>query len=485
MKIEIVVGKNLRKVDLIVVPVFENYNFKEIFKEYPGVEYFVEKYDFKGKIGDEIIYNSLENKKLFLLVGAGNNTEVNNARKLAKNLMKTLIDKKVFYILIEFIQDIKLSSEFFVNFIDYLFISHYSFDTYLSKEKKAAVEKIDIFFVHRNGLSDSIIEQRKKIAENIDMVRDMVNETPAKVNPDYMVNLSGKLAENNQLELCVFREKELKNNDLNGILAVGRASPFEPALIKLSYTPAQYKKTISIVGKGITFDSGGVIIKEPPFMKKMKSDMAGAAAVMGIIKAASDLKLPVKIHGIVAVAENMTGQASYKPGDIIIFRNRKTVEVTDTDAEGRIALADALLFAQNDRPDYIIELSTLTGWIFVALGDICAGLMTNDRKLADILIQCGKKTGEYLWELPMLDEYKEDIKSKIADLKNYDYHGAHSIKAGLFLTEFTGNVPFAHIDIAGTAFISDSNPFYLEAGATGFGVRLITEFLQNFTNSIP
>jgi leucyl aminopeptidase len=236
------------------------------------------------------------------------------------------------------------------------------------------------------------------------------------------------------------------------------------------------------VGKGITFDSGGLSLKPASAMQDMKGDMAGAAVVLGVVEAASKLQLPIRIDAFVPVAENMPGQYAFKPGDIITFNNNKTVEIINTDAEGRLMLADALIMAAQQGPDYIIELSTLTGAMANALGNAIAGVMGNNEELVSCLLTSGKNTGELLWQMPLPEEYKESIKSKVADLKNAGYGRASAIKAGLFLAEFAEGIPFAHIDMAGTAFLSKPNAFYLPEGATGFGVRLLLDCFLSLCN---
>jgi leucyl aminopeptidase len=217
-------------------------------------------------------------------------------------------------------------------------------------------------------------------------------------------------------------------------------------------------------------------------MEEMKSDMAGAAVALAIMEAAAKSKLPVKIDAYIPVAENAVGRYAYKPGDILVFNNKKSVEITNTDAEGRLILADALIMAAGNKHDFIVEMSTLTGSIIKALGESFAGIMGNNEKLVSRLLEAARITGERLWEMPQPEDYKESIKSKIADMKNSGYGPASAIKAGLFLTEFVGDTPFAHIDIAGAAFLSKPNAIYLDEGATGFGVRLLIEMLRSLPN---
>jgi len=478
MRIEKMSKFDLKGINGIVIPAFKNKSFKRIIKKYPEIGFFIKEYKFKGEIDEEIVFNSVKHKRLIIVVGAGDYRSLIDARKKAKNIIKILNENRVKNVLIHFIQEIELSFDFVLNFIDYLYINSYCFDFYKKDNKKKKLNKIDIFFESKNNLTNNIIKNRTIINKSVNIVRDLVNEIPSKVNPDYMNDLFKEVSDKNNLNISIMREKELEQNGFNGLVSVAKGSSYEPSLIKLSYIPEKYNKSVAIVGKGITFDSGGLNIKTGNYMLEMKSDMAGAAAVLGILKSVSDLKLPVKVYGYAAIAENMPGRKAYKPGDIITYRNKKTVEVVNTDAEGRLVLADALISAAEEKPDYIIEFSTLTGAVIVALGDSFAGLISNNKKLISNLIKSGKRTGEYLWEMPMFEDYRDSIKSKVADLKNADYKGASSIKAGLFLNEFTKNIPFAHIDIAGTAFLSNKNKFYSSEGSTGFGVRLVYDFLN-------
>lgn len=478
MRIEKKSKFDLKGINGIVIPVFKNKGFERIIKKYPEIEFLIKEYKFKGEIDEEIVFNSVKHKRIIIVVGAGDYRSLIDARKEARNIIKILDKNRVKNALIHFIQEIELSFDFVLNFIDYLYINSYCFDFYKKNNKKKKLNKIDIFFESKNILTNRIIKNRSIINESVNIVRDLVNEIPSKVNPDYMKDLFKQVSGKNNLNISIMRGKELEQKGFNGLVSVAKGSTYEPALIKLAYIPERYKKTVAIVGKGITFDSGGLNIKTGNYMLDMKSDMAGAAAVLGILKSVSDLKLPVKVCGYAAIAENMPGRQAYKPGDIITYRNKKTVEVVNTDAEGRLVIADALISAAEEKPDYIIEFSTLTGAIIVALGDSFAGLISNNKKLISNLMKSGERTGEYLWEMPMFEDYRDSIKSKVADLKNADYKGASSIKAGLFLNEFTGNIPFAHIDIAGTAFLSNTNKFYFFEGSTGFGVRLIYDFLN-------
>jgi len=476
---------NLKDVDAIIVPTFTGADIAPVLRCYPEADFFIRRQGFTGKAGEEIVLNSADKKKSIVIVGVGQPDCLADTVKCSKKVISVLAANKIKKAVIHFLQDLEklaLGEVFWINFIDFLFISHYSFDAYkTNKNKQEKIDRISLFFDSPNSsnlVPHSFFKEREIIDQSVNRVRDLVNETPARMNPDFMVAEFERTAKECDLDILILREKELQESGYNGVLAVGKASPYESALIRLSYIPDVSVKSIALVGKGITFDSGGLALKSMSGMAGMKSDMSGAAAVLEITAAASRLKLPIIVDAVVPVTENMPGQHAYKPGDIITFNNKKTVEIVDTDAEGRLLLADALIMAAEENPDCIIELSTLTGSVAHFLGDAVAGLMGNNETLAAMLLDSGQRTGERLWRLPLPEDYKESIQSKIADLKNAGYGRASAIKAGLFLNEFTQKIPFAHIDIAGTAFLSSDNTFYAHEGATGFGVRLLLDFLQ-------
>ena len=271
----------------------------------------------------------------------------------------------------------------------------------------------------------------------------------------------------------------MKKLGMSLILAVNSGSAY-PAKFAILQHKAKSKKTIVLVGKGITFDSGGIQLKPEAGLDEMKFDMSGGAVVLGTLRAASMLKLPVNVIGLMPLTDNMPSGSCYKPGDVYKSMNGKTVEIMHTDAEGRLILADALAYAKRFKPDAVIDLATLTGACVVALGNEYAGLFSKDDKLAKMLIESGKKTYERLWQMPMPDEYKEDMKSNVADIKNISTtrREAGAITASLFLQEFA-SYPWAHLDIAGTANISKDKP-YKPKGGTGYGVRLLVDFLENW-----
>jgi leucyl aminopeptidase len=265
---------------------------------------------------------------------------------------------------------------------------------------------------------------------------------------------------------------------MGGLLAVNRGSAEEPRFIVLEYSPKRAKQHVALVGKGITFDSGGISIKPAEKMEEMKFDMCGAAAVVGTVYAAAKLGLPVKLTGIIASTDNLPSGSAYKPGDIITMMSGKTVEIVNTDAEGRMILGDALHYASQLKPDHILDYATLTGACVVALGSEAAGLFTPHDELAQKLIEAGESVGERLWRLPEWDDYKELIRSEWADMKNSGGRWGGATSAALFLKEFVDCPSWAHLDIAGTAYAEHENAREAK-GATGAGVRVTIAFLES------
>ena len=271
----------------------------------------------------------------------------------------------------------------------------------------------------------------------------------------------------------------MKKEKMGCILNVGKGSVEKPRLVVLTYSPPKAKKTIVFVGKGVTFDAGGTNLKPSSYIANMKQDMGGSAAVIGAIKSAADLKFPVKIIGIMPLVENLISGTAMKTGDVITAANGKTIEVENTDAEGRLILADALHYATKFNPDYIVDIATLTGAAVVALGSKCTSLMGNDKELVKDLIEAGEKMYERAWELPLFKEYENDIKSDIADMKNLGapQGEAGTIIGGIFLKNFIGDNKWAHLDIGATAFSSKPNS-YTPKGATGIPVRMLVKWMR-------
>lgn len=318
------------------------------------------------------------------------------------------------------------------------------------------------------------------IARGVAFARDLVNRPGADKTPPQLADEAVKLGERaSAISVTVFDKPELEKQGFGGILAVGKGSDADPRFIIMEYG-TQYSDgpTICLVGKGLTFDSGGLSIKPADAMETMKNDMGGSATVFGTMQVVAELGLPLHIVGLVSSAENMPSGRSYRPGDVVTTLSGKTIEVLNTDAEGRVILSDALFYAQRYEPDAIIEFSTLTGAVIVALGAHASGLMATDQSLADDLRAAGDSSGDRVWQLPLWQPYHDMVKSEIADLKNLAGRAAGSITAGAFLAAFVGDNRFAHVDIAGTAWVDKPRAAYESAGGTGSGVRLMAEYLR-------
>ncbi|MGH9365437.1 MAG: leucyl aminopeptidase family protein [Thermoanaerobaculia bacterium] len=308
--------------------------------------------------------------------------------------------------------------------------------------------------------------------------RDLGNTPANDLGPVEFSREVRAMCRGRRIALRVLGKREIARERMAGVLGVNAGSARPPQFVIGQWRPARAKKTVVLVGKGITFDSGGISIKPAASMGEMKYDMMGAATVFAVLRGAHDLALPVRVVALAPVTENMPGGRAQRPGDILRMRNGKTVEVDNTDAEGRLVLADALSYAEKYKPDVLLDFATLTGAVLVALGQECAGLMTEDDRLSRDLVHAGEATGERLWRLPLWDEYRENLKSEWADMKNTGGRSAGTINAGLFLKEFAPpGVSWAHIDFAGTAHLEKEHAGW-DAGATGFGVALALEFLK-------
>jgi leucyl aminopeptidase len=313
--------------------------------------------------------------------------------------------------------------------------------------------------------------------------RDLVNEPPSPKVPEKLAKRAAELATEGRVTVKVMHRAELEKLGMGGILGVGRGSHEPPCLVHLAYTPKQKpKKTLCFIGKGVTFDSGGISIKPSAGMEAMKDDMAGAASVLGLFHYLRTIDAPVAVHGFVPLAENMPGGGAHKPGDVVRHYGGKTSEIISTDAEGRLILADALAFASETvKPDLMVDIATLTGACVVALGDEYSALLGTDRAAVQRIIKLGLEQDEFFWELPLVKRYRDHIKSKVADIRNTGKPGvAGTITAGLFLQEFVGEgVPWVHVDIAGPSFTKEGWD-YIGAGATAVPMRTLVALVHSY-----
>ena len=310
------------------------------------------------------------------------------------------------------------------------------------------------------------------------LARDLSNAPGNEIYPETLAQAALDVGSRLDFEVRVLGDIEMRELGMGGLLAVNEGSGREPRFIIMEYGP-KGKAPVVLVGKGVTFDSGGISIKPPAGMAEMKMDMSGAAAVIGTFETVARLRLPVRLVGLIPAVENMLGGSAQRPGDIIRHLNGLTTEVDNTDAEGRLILADALAYADRYKPSAVIDLATLTGAVVVALGHVVTGMMGNDRDLMRHLTEAGETTYERVWELPLFDEYERLIKSDVADVKNVGGRWAGAITAGWFLKKHVGSYRWAHLDIAGTA-IQEESSHYTPRGGSGVGVRLLTEFLRRW-----
>jgi leucyl aminopeptidase len=362
-------------------------------------------------------------------------------------------------------------------------LSNYSFTNYKKDEDSTDLNQVRILTGKDLTAIQNIIDSASILSDAVIFTRDISNLPPNDCSPKILANFSEKLSANPKIKVRVIRKEEMETYGFGGILAVGRGSSSTPNLIVIEYLGSMKNdKPIVVVGKAVTFDTGGISIKPSDKMEEMKYDKCGGCNVIGIMKAISDLDLKTNVIGIIPAVENMPSGNSYRPGDIIKMYNSKTVEVLNTDAEGRIILGDALAFAvKTFAPQSIIDMATLTGAAIIALGSNVAALMGNNRELVTKILEYSKQTGEKIWELPLFDDYKEQLKSSNADIKNIGGRGGGAITAAAFLSYFVDDIPWVHLDIAGTAWNQEGTKekTYNPKGATGFGIRTIVKFIAS------
>jgi leucyl aminopeptidase len=365
-------------------------------------------------------------------------------------------------------------------FVEGLLLAAYKFDRHQTPSADAPkpIEAVTILLDNANAAVTKTIERARLFANATMLARDLINEPPSRMNPERLAEEAKKL-NGGGISVKVFETKELEKMGMGGILGVGAGGAVPPRLVEMTYKRSgKPRKVVALVGKGITFDSGGLSLKPAQSMETMKDDMSGAAAVLGVMSAVNALKIPVEVRGYLAIAENMPGGRAQKPGDVLKAFNGKTIEVLNTDAEGRLVLSDALAYACSKNPDVVIDIATLTGACVIALGHRISAIMTNTPALFRALKAAGEQSGEKFWELPLEKDYQPDVKSKIADVQNIGRRRgeAGTIIGGLFLQEFVDKRPWAHIDIAGPSW-TDSDQPYCPVGGTGHPVRALLHYL--------
>lgn len=474
------------KFDVLVLPFFiKGKSVKPAFKEKEWLaigKLPIELGDFKGSEGETFLLYSQEVRCLLLGLGVLEKITSESLRRAAASLTKFCQQKKWSQVALYLPKTAMTEKKTLEGFLEGLTLANYVFDQ-LKKEKASPVKKVTLLGASKE--CQKILDHTLAVVEGVNLARDLVNGSPDDVTPDSLAQVALSFEKKfKNIKVTVLDKAAIQSMGMGLLLAVSQGSEVEPKFIIVQYKPSSSGDHTVLIGKGVTYDSGGLMLKTAEGLLKQKADMGGAACVLGTLFAAAKLSLKVNITALIPASENGIDGKSYKPGAVYKSYLGKTVEITNTDAEGRLLLAEALAYAdKNLAPSRLIDFATLTGGVMVALGDRISGLMGNDPNLKKALLKASGRTQEEIWELPLCKDYKQYLSSEIADLKNAaDHRYAHAIVAGLFLEEFVGQVPWAHLDIAGTAFINQPRS-YSPTKATGVGVRLMIAFLEDLLAS--
>ena len=442
---------------------------------------------FEGKEGQVQVISG--DGAAIAVVGAGESGTINPAtlRSVSASLARAVSGhKRMASFLLDAVPAHAAPAKFVQAHVEGLILGGYGFHNYKSEAKPNKLR--EVFLVTADGgdaaagLGEALA-RGKTVAEAVCLARDLVNEPGGSLTPEKLAETARTLAvegDDEPLEVEVWGLKKIQAQRLGGLLGVNRGSIQEPRFVKLAWRPENAEGFLALVGKGITFDSGGLSIKPASGMETMKMDMGGAAAVLATMKALRTLTPKVRVEAYLPITDNMTGGDATRPGDVLRIRNGKTVEVMNTDAEGRLILADALSLATEAGPDAIVDLATLTGACMVALGLKLAGLMSNQDDFATTVKEAAERAGERVWHLPLPADYRKQLDSEVADINNVGKRWGGTLTAGLFLKEFVPDeIPWAHLDIAGPAWAESVEGETLKGG-TGFGVRLLVELISTF-----
>ncbi len=476
--------------DSVVVPIYEDEKLneglcKELDEATNGVvSSLFERKEFRGKPNETAYIHlapGLKSQRL-LLVGLGKQAKVTATefRHAAGTACRTLRTKKI-KTLAFLLRNTGATEKVGQALAEGALLSTFDPDSYKTKSREGhqIAEFSILASVEQKESLEQVIAKGKVLAESTNFARGLVNEPSSNLTPTDMATHAEKVASETGLAVDIIGEERMKELGMGALLGVSRGSAEEAKLIVISYEHPEAKagEVIALVGKGITFDSGGISIKPSEGMEKMKGDMAGAAAVMGAMRAIGYLKPKAKVVGVMACAENMPSGTAIKPGDVLTSMSGQTIEVVNTDAEGRLVLADAITYAREKLgATKIIDLATLTGAVGIALGPVYAALLGTCQTMIDQLIAVGSEVGERYWQLPLDEEYGEQLRSDIADLKNSGGRPAGTITGAYFIKEFAGDTPWVHIDIASTAMANDKKT-YLSKGPTGIGVRTLVAWV--------
>ena len=471
--------------DLLLIGSFEGANFNLIQKKLNvdnGIQLknALEADGFKGeKETSMTVYGSSGFKKIHI-VGLGEKKDftLDKMRSIASNCMRFINENKIQNVLIDGDSFGLGKNAFAQSYSEGLVLGSYVFDDYKT-DKSKDVKLVDVIFC---GKTDSnALKTGQVLGEAVCFSRDLGNHPANILTPTYLANESKRISKAKNMKSTIFDVSEFEKMGLGSFYGVARGAKEPAKMIIVEYNGgSKSQKPIALIGKGLTFDTGGISLKPGARMDEMKFDMCGSATVMGVMNAVSILQPKVNIIFAIGSTENMPGSDAQRPGDIVTAYNGKTIEVLNTDAEGRLVLADVLSYVdKNYKPKFMIDFATLTGAVLVALGHRASGLMGNDEKLINKIKKSSEITDEKVWELPLWSEYSRDIRGKYADIQNLGKSGAGTITAGAFLKEFVGDTPWCHLDIAGTAWGPKEPGYQPKIGATGVAVRLIYHLIEN------
>ena len=448
--------------------------------------------DFKGKLKQvaTLYTNGKISSPRISLIGYGKAEELSqeNIRQVSAKHMQSLRDLGVKRVTVPIPDDI--SGLHIEAIVEGAKLGLYTFDQHKTEGLDEKEELEELTFLLADESRISIIEQSIRLATAIvdgtALARDLVNQPANYLTPTILAEKAQLVAKERKLKCEIFDLARLQEEKFGAMLGVSQGSLEEPKFVIVEYgsEEADKKDTLVLVGKGITFDSGGLSLKSGSGMETMKDDMAGAATVLGAMQAIGALKPDLHVVGLIAASENMPSGTAQRPGDVVTSYGGKTIEILNTDAEGRLVLADALGYAKNFKPEAVIDFATLTGAVVTSLGRYAAGVMGTNQQLVNRLISAAEKTHERVWQLPLWDDYEEALKSEVADIKNTGDGTAGAIAGGIFLKKFVEDYPWAHLDIGGTAFdIKGSS--YISKGGSGYGVRLLVQFVRDWHSAVP
>ena len=439
-------------------------------------ETIIKKNKFTAKASEKISMTLVNKKKLidFIIIGLGEKKKLNakNIRQYLFDGLKNITGKVFLGFVDKDLDDIDIIAEV----VEHI---NYKFDKYLSKKKE---EFLEVSYLTDKKVPKLI--EGYELAKISNIVKDLVNEQAEVLNPKELANRATKLGKEFGFDVEILDEKKAQKLGMNAYLSVARAAYHRPNVIVMRYKgDGKSKYTYGLVGKGLTYDTGGLSLKPTDSMLTMRCDMGGAATMIGTMCAVAKMKIKKNVTCVVAACENSIGPNAYRPGDILTAMNGKTIEVTNTDAEGRLTLADALTYiVRKEKVNEVIDAATLTGAVMVALGEDVTGVFTNDDKMARRVIDASENWNEYFWQMPMFDIYKKNLKSPYADMQNTGVRWGGSTNAAKFLEEFIDDTKWVHLDIAGTAWASGANPYYSQKGATGQVFRTVYSYIKDSKN---